>query len=101
MPLAQYILDHGGLDFALKTYKTTLEELSADVKESGKHRFIEKFTALLVTTAKISSEALKLDFNIADVIAFCDRYWDKKVEEKGSVGKSYDEIIEYFNTKTV
>jgi len=96
--LAQYILNSGGLDFVLKTFKDTLEELSADVKESGKHRYIEKFTALLVTTAKISSEALELDFDIPAVIEFCDRYWNNKTDEKGSVSKSYDEIIEYCNT---
>lgn len=96
--LAQYILDHGGLDFTLKTYKKTLKELSEGIKESSKHRYVEKFTALLVTTAKISREALELDFDIPLIIDYCNQYWNKKAEEKGAVCKSYDEIIEYCKT---
>ena len=92
--LAQFIIDNGGLNSVLDIYHNTLEELSTNVEDSSKHRFIEKYTALLITTAKLSTMALKIDFNTQSVINFCDSYWEKKTAENHGVHKSFFEILE-------
>lgn len=73
--LAQYIIDHGGVDFALPIYRRYCQSLLNNLpNNSTTARFIEKFPALIMTTAEIASKALDIPFNTAAILQyFADR----------------------------
>lgn len=93
--LANYIVNKGGKDYVLKKYRAILKTLTDHVTDSQKIRFIEKFTALFVTTAVLANEALGINFSPKSIIAFCGLCWQQKKEEQGEVDKSYTDILEY------
>ena len=69
--LAQYILDNGGCDMVLAIYKNYCQTLPAQMpSNSTSARFIEKFVALIMTTAELASKALDIPFNTAGILKY-------------------------------
>lgn len=93
--ITQYIIDNGGEKYVFDTYSAVLKE-ECEKAPADKHRYIEKFTALFLTTAKIASHALGITFSIEEIRSLCDEFWESKIPEEGSVSKSFEEIIEHF-----
>lgn len=93
--LAEYILQNGGLPMVLDIYKDHCQSLSAVLPNTpAKDRFIEKFAALLVTTAELASKALDIDFDIAGLIQFFVDYETAHGDSRNTAKNSYDVIIE-------
>jgi len=96
--LAQYIIDHGGVDYVLPIYDhwlTDLEEVLTS--KNNKERFIEKFAALFMATAEIATKALKIPFNMDSLQNFLKEYDQEADEGRNTSASSYDEIIEECN----
>ena len=73
--LAKYIIDNGGVDFVLPIYRRYCQSLRNNLpNNSTTARFIEKFPALIMTTAELASKALDIPFNTAAILQyFADR----------------------------
>lgn len=93
--LSQHILDIGGKNKVISAYKAAKKKLCKGILDAQKYRFTEKFTALLVTTAAIASDAFDIHFNTQEVIDFCNKHWETRIEESGDVDESYNEFLEY------
>ncbi len=91
--LAKYIIDNGGADMVQQLYNDTLKDLIDNAPQDIDERFVEKFPAFFVTTAKLAKEALGLTFNIEAVIEFCYKCWRNAKQSNGAVDKSYEDII--------
>lgn len=97
LKLAHYIVDNGGLNFVLTEYQNNVNRLCNAEPNEEKHRYIEKFTALLLTTATLAREALDIQFNIETLVGLCDDCWKQKTDEDGGIHKSYYEVLEHLN----
>lgn len=73
--LAQYIIDNGGANMVLPIYRRYCQSLLNTLpNNSTAARFIEKFPALIMTTAELASKALDIPFNTAAILQyFADR----------------------------
>lgn len=91
--IAKYIIDNGGLEMVVKLYKDTLKQLTSCSPEGVDERFIEKFPAFFVTTAKLAKLALDLDFNEKGVVDFCYKCWLNIQGEEDIGVKSYNAVI--------
>lgn len=89
--LAQYILDNGGLDFALNQYKGWVKQLSEERSQSpSSARFHEKYTALFLATAEMASEALGISFNVDALKQFLLDYDKNTSSSRNTSAGSYD-----------
>jgi len=69
--LAQYILDNGGCDMVLNLFLHYCQTLPAQLpSNSTSARFLEKFVALIMTTAELASKALDLQFDTAGILQY-------------------------------
>lgn len=94
--LAQYIIDHGGIDYVLPKYKGWVSKLRAQYPNTpNMERFVEKFSALFVTTAEIASEALNLPFDIPGLLSFLEEYDRQYGAQRNTSAASYDVIIQH------
>lgn len=73
--LAKYIIDNGGTNFVLPIYRSYCQSLLNTLPSSSTSaRFIEKFPALIMTTAELASKALDIPFNTDAILQyFADR----------------------------
>lgn len=93
--LARYIIRKGGIDYVLPKYKDWVTKLRSRFPQSpSMERFVEKFGALFVTTAEIAAEALKLPFDIENLLAFLLAYDQEHGAERNTSAASYDLIIQ-------
>ena len=68
---AQYILDNGDRRLVLPIYKKYCSSLPSLLPcTSTSARFIEKFPALIMTTAELASDALGLSFDMAGILNY-------------------------------
>lgn len=92
--LAQYIIDNGGLDYVLPIYQRYCQELVDKFPKSRtQKRFIEKFPALLLTTAELASAALGISFDTAGILDYLVQY-AKAHSGQDNSRDSYAVIIE-------
>lgn len=69
--LAQYILDNGGVDMVLAVFKKYCQSLPEQLPcNATSARFIEKFVALIMTTAELAGNALNLTFDTAGLLQY-------------------------------
>lgn len=93
--LAQYIINHGGLNLVLPIYQGYCASLESKLPDTpSKSRFIEKFAALLMTTAELATKALGIPFNTDSLLAFLCEYEVEKGNERDTTMESYKAVIE-------
>ena len=95
--IAKYIIENGGYDMIQQLYKETLRDLTASAPKGISGRFIEKFPTFLVMAAKLAEKALGIQFNVDSVVSFCYECATCSEEEESDIGKSFDEMIEWFD----
>lgn len=92
--LAQHIINNGGLDYVLPIYHRYCQELVDKFPESRtRERFIEKFPALILTTAELASTALGISFDTAGILDYLVQY-AKAHSGQDSSRDSYAVVIE-------
>ena len=98
--LAEYIIEQGGLEYVLPKYKGWVRKLQAQYPNSpNMARFVEKFSALFVTTAEIASKALSLPFDINGLLAFLEEYDREHGTERNTSATSYEIILQECTTQ--
>jgi len=97
--LAQYILDNGGLKMVLSTYNSYCQSLQNKLPTTpSTDRFIEKFPALIMTTAELSSKALDIPFDTAGILDYFVRYESTHGQQRNISADSYRVVIEACRT---
>lgn len=95
--LAKHIISKGGISYALPIYNGYCKTLDVKMPNTPyKSRFIEKFAALLMTTAEIASEALGIQFDMDGLLAFLCEHEREHGQERNTAAASYDYIVEDF-----
>lgn len=98
--LAQYILDNGGVDFVLPIYKSFCNSLLPQLPpNTTSARFVEKFVALIMTTAKIAGEALDLPFDTAGILQYFVEHETINGSNRNVITDSYRTVIEACDTQ--
>ena len=92
--LAKFIIDNGSKEMVKALYDQVLLELLQKAPCDISDRFIEKFPAFFVTTARLAKYALGLEFDESAIIEFCYRCYRKSADSKGEVDESYEDILE-------
>lgn len=93
--LANYILKNGGIDSIVPIFKHFIQQLDTILPEAPSgDRFIEKFGALLMTTATLATAALGIPFDLERVQRFLIEYEFEKGQERDTSAASYDLILE-------
>lgn len=96
--LSKYIIDHGGREFVLNTYKEIILQISAKVPDcQNKERFVEKFYAVYLTTAYIARKALRIDFSLKRILNFLNENLCRRIESGDNAEGAYQKLIEHFN----
>ena len=97
--LAQYILDNGGVDLVLPIYTGYCDSLLSTLPNTASSaRFIEKFTALIMTTAELSSKALNIPFDTAGILNYFVQYETDHGNQRNASADSYRVVIEACRT---
>jgi len=92
--LVQHIIDSGGLNYVLPIYQGYCQDLVDKFPESRfRQRFIEKFPALIMTTAEIATAALDIPFDMDGVLDYFIKYASEHYSKDGKLD-SYKVIIE-------
>lgn len=95
--MATHIIKQGGLDYVLPIYKGYCASLEQEAPASnGKDRFIEKFAALMMTTAEIATDALDISFDKGGLLDFFANYEKEKGKDRNIAKASFDYLIEDF-----
>lgn len=94
--LAQYILDQGGIGYALPMYQQYVTVLRSTFPPSpSKDRFVEKFAALFMTTLDIAKEALDIPFDKQSLLDFMLTYDEEHGADRNTSANSYDIIVSH------
>jgi len=100
--LAQYILDNGGHDMVLAMFKGYCQSLPAQLPNaSTTARFIEKFVALIMTTAELASKALGLPFDTAGILQYFVDHESINGNARNVLADSYKVVIEACSTNKI
>lgn len=100
--LAQYILDNGGVDFVLPIYRNFCNSLLPQLpNNTTSARFVEKFVALIMTTADIASKALNLPFDTAGILQYFVDYETINGSTRNMLADSYKVVIDACSTNKV
>jgi hypothetical protein len=91
--IAKHIVDNGGIEMVTELYRSTLSDLIANAPDGVNERFVEKFPAFFVTTAKLAKLALNLEFDEQGVADFCYRCWQHTKGNEDIGVKSYNDVI--------
>jgi len=91
--IAKYIVDHYSQEDVVEIYKKCLQELTENAPEGVADRFIEKFPAYFLTTARLAKEALGIEFDEKIIIEFCYKCWGTENKSHYGVCESYSCII--------
>ena len=93
--LAQYILDNGGLNMVLATFQGYCNSLPAHFPvNTTTARFIEKFVALIMTTAELASKALDLPFDTTGILQYFMDHESNNGSSRNMTLDSYRVMIE-------
>ena len=97
--LAKYILDSGGLDYALATYHKWERDLKATFPQGETTgSFIEKFAALFMATAEMATTALGIDFDLKGLQKFFEEHELENGAKRNVAATSYEVILEACRT---
>ena len=97
--LAKYILDSGGLDFALATYRKWERDLKATFPQGETTgSFIEKFAALFMATAEMATAALGIPFDLKGLQKFFEDHELENGARRNVAATSYEVILEACRT---
>lgn len=87
---AQYIVDNGGVDLVLPIYRRYCQSLISKLpNNSTTARFIEKFPALIMTTAELASKALDIHFQTDAILQYF-------AEHESIVGNSRNVLVDSY-----
>lgn len=93
--LAEYIINNGGEKMVVDCFNQCYKDLLEIWPEApSRERFVRKFPALFLTTAKLASAALGLSFHEESIIKFFVEREKDQGSERNAAAKSYDLIIE-------
>lgn len=97
--LAQYILDNGSTDMVLSVYKQYCKNLPTQLpSNTTSARFIEKFVALIMTTAELASKALDVSFDTAGILQYFVEHESVNGSNRNITIDSYQTMIEACDT---
>lgn len=97
--LAQYILDNGGCDMVLALFSGYRQSLPAQLpNNTTTARFVEKFVALIMTTAELASKALGLPFDTAGVLQYFVQHEAINGQNRNILAASYKVVIDACST---
>ena len=97
--LAKYILDSGGLDYALAIYRKWEHDLKATLPQGETTgSFIEKFAALFMATAEMATAALGIDFDLKGLQKFFEEHELENGAKRNVAATSYEAILEACRT---
>lgn len=93
--LAQYIVEHGGRKAVLNTYNEERKALLAEWPDTpSKERFVSKFPALFLATARIAETALGITFDYEGIKEYLKKFDGRRGGERNTSASSYDFIVE-------
>ena len=93
--LAQYILDNGGCDMVLALFRGYCQSLPAQLpNNTTTARFVEKFVALIMTTAELASKALDLPFDTAGILQYFVEHETISGNSRNVLANSYKVVID-------
>ena len=93
--VAKYIIDNGGVDYVMAIYNRWVETLQAEIINTpSAERFVEKFAALFMATAEISTDALGINFDMHGIHDFLCKYDEENGNARDTSASSYNIIIE-------
>ena len=93
--LAQYIIDNGGLSMVLATFQKQQQYVSSNIPNSANiQRFIEKFPALILTTAELASKALSIPFDSQGILQYFIQREESEGAQRNVSANSYACVIE-------
>lgn len=93
--LAQHIIDNGGLDYVLPIYNRWRQDIVDKFPDSHfRDRFVEKFPALILTTAELATMALGISFDAENILDYFVKYAEK--QHRDNSRSSYIVLIEEF-----
>lgn len=97
--LAQYIIDNGSIKMVLPIYQGYCQSLLAQLpNHPTTPRFIEKFPALLLTTAELATKALGIPFDIAGILDFFIQHEANYGAQRSVARTSYEVILDACRT---
>lgn len=97
--LAQYILDNGGVNLVLPIYKGYCQSLLTVLPATpSSARYIEKFAALIMTTAELTRKALDIPFDTAGILDYFVQYEATHGQQRNVSADSYSIVIEACRT---
>lgn len=97
--LAQYIIDNGGTKMVLPIYQGYCQSLLNQLpNHPTTPRFVEKFPALLLTTAELATKALGITFDIAGIINFFVQHETNCGAQRSVARNSYEVILDACRT---
>ena len=93
--LAQYIIDNGGASFVLPIYQNYCQSLISQLPSNPTTpRFVEKFPALLITTAELATKALGIPFDIPGILNFFIQHEINHGAQRSIAKSSYQVILD-------
>lgn len=97
--LAQYILDNGGCNMVLAMFRNHCQILPPQLpNNSTTARFVEKFVALIMTTAELASKALDLPFDTAGILQYFAEHETISGNTRNMLANSYKVVIDACST---
>lgn len=98
--LAEHIMENGGEKYVLDRYDYWCTYLRPKFGDTPNvERFIEKFAALFMATAEMSSRALGIDFDMDGLLAFLKNYDAKHGAGRNTSLASYNLLLEHFKRR--
>jgi hypothetical protein len=93
--LAQYIIDNGGAKMVLSIYKGYCQSLLGQLpNHPTTPRFVEKFPALLMTTAELATKALGIQFDLDGILKFFVDHETNHGAQRSVAKNSYQVILD-------
>ena len=96
---AQHIVDNGGVDLVLPIYRRYCHSLISKLPNNATSaRFIEKFPALIMTTAELASKALDIHFNTDAILQYFAEHESVVGNSRNVLADSYEIMIDACRT---
>lgn len=93
--LAQYIIDNGGAKMVLPIYQGYCQSLLGQLpNHPTTPRFVEKFPALLMTTAELATKALGIQFDLPGILQFFVDHETNNGAQRSVAKNSYQVILD-------
>lgn len=97
--LAQYIIDNGGTKMVLPIYQGYCQSLLSQLPcHPTTPRFVEKFPALLMTTAELATKALGIQFDLQAILQYFIDHETNYGAQRSIAKNSYQVILDTCRT---